>query len=82
MNPTATSIVIPNYSCHLPEQKLSAIRYLTNRLSTYPMNEKNKRKEYDTLKQILYNNKYGTRILNDITRTNAVKEQKEVKNKK
>jgi hypothetical protein len=36
---TATHIVIPNYSCHPPEQKLAAIRYLVNRLSTYPINE-------------------------------------------
>ena len=55
--PTATDIIIPNYSFHPPEQKLAAIRYMVNRLSTYPINETNKRKEYDTIKQILHNNK-------------------------
>ena len=42
--PTATDI-IPNDSCHPPEHKLAAIRYLTNCLSTYPRNETNKRTE-------------------------------------
>ena len=51
---------------------------MTNRLLTHPMNESNKRKENATIKQILYNNKYNTKILNKITRTNDVQEQKEV----
>jgi len=34
-----------------PEHKLAAIRYLTNHLSTYPMNETEKTKENDTTKQ-------------------------------
>jgi len=54
--PTATNI-IPNDSCHPPEQKLAAITCLINRLSTYPMNETNKRKEYNIIKQIIRNNK-------------------------
>jgi hypothetical protein len=44
------------------------------------MNETNKRKN-DPIKQILYNSKYYTRILNKITRTNDVQEQREVKTK-
>jgi hypothetical protein len=31
---------------------MAAISYLTNRLSTYPMNETEKRKENDTIKQM------------------------------
>jgi hypothetical protein len=42
--PTATDIIIPNVSCYPPEQKLAAIRYLVNRLSTYPINETKKEK--------------------------------------
>jgi len=53
----ATDIIIPNDSCHPSEQKLGAIRYLVNRLSTYPINETNRRKEYNTIKEILHNNK-------------------------
>jgi len=45
--PTTTDIIIPNDSCHPPEHKLAAIKYLTNCLSTYPWNETNKRKEND-----------------------------------
>jgi predicted transcriptional regulator len=42
---TATYIVIPNDFCHPTERKLTTVRYLINRISTYPMNETNKRKE-------------------------------------
>jgi len=54
---TTTYIIIPNDSCHPPEQKLAAVKYLVNRLSAYPINKTNERKEYDTIKQILHNNK-------------------------
>ena len=37
--PTATDIIIPTDSCHLPETKAGAIRYMINRPSTYPMKE-------------------------------------------
>ena len=36
--PTATDIIIRNDLCHPPEQMLAAIKYLVNRLSTYPIN--------------------------------------------
>jgi len=38
-----------------------------------------KEKENDALKQILYNNKYGTVILNKVNRTKDEQEQKEGK---
>jgi hypothetical protein len=53
----ATDIIIPNDSCHPPEQKPAAVKYLVNRLSAYLMNKTNERKQYDTIKQILHNNK-------------------------
>jgi len=43
--PTVTDIIISIDSLHPPEQKLAAIRYLVNRVSTHPTNETNKRKE-------------------------------------
>ena len=52
----ATDIIIPNDSCHPTELKLAAIKYLINRISIYPMNETNKIKEYDTIKQETHNN--------------------------
>jgi hypothetical protein len=57
------------------EYKLAAIEYLTNRVSTQPLN-KRKRKENDTIKEILYNNKYDTAVLNKISRTNNEGERK------
>jgi len=44
------------------------------------MNETEK-KENDTIKQILYNNKYGTAILNKVKETKDVQERKEGKTK-
>ena len=45
------------------------------------MNKTNKRKEYDTIKQILHNNKYDVKILNKITciTDTQTQKQKEVK---
>jgi hypothetical protein len=61
--------IIPNHFCHQPERKLAAIRYLINRHSTRIMSETNKRKEYDTIKQVIRNirNNYEINILNKIT---------------
>ena len=42
---TAADIIIPNDSCHPLEHMLAAIRYLPNSLSTYPMNETEKKRE-------------------------------------
>jgi hypothetical protein len=60
--PTVTDVIIANDSCHPPEHKLAATTYLTNRLSTYPMNETEKGKDNDTIHQIIDNNKYDTTI--------------------
>jgi len=45
---TSAEIVIPNDSCHPLEHKLAAIRYLPNRLSKYPMNETERKREWRT----------------------------------
>jgi hypothetical protein len=74
--PSATDIIFRNDSCQPPEYNLAAIRYLTNRLSTYTMNETDKRNENNTIKERLYNNKHDTAVLNKIIRTNNVQEQK------
>jgi hypothetical protein len=47
--PTTTGFIIPNDSCHPPEQKQAVVRYLVSHLSTYPINETNKRQEYNTI---------------------------------
>jgi hypothetical protein len=66
---TAAVIIIPNDSFNPLEHKLAAIRYLPNNLSSYPMKE-TKKKENDAIKQILYNTRYGTAILNKVKGTN------------
>ena len=48
---------------------MAAIRYLANRLITYSINDTNKKKEYDTIKQIMRNNKYDTQISDKIIST-------------
>jgi hypothetical protein len=40
--PTTTDTIISSDSCHPPEHKFAAIRYLTNRMQTYNLNAKNK----------------------------------------
>jgi hypothetical protein len=66
--------IIPNDSCHPQEHKLEAIRYLINRTETYNLNVNNKVKEANTIKQILYNNKYDPPLLNNLTPlTNNIK---------
>ena len=68
--PTSSSQMIQTIS---PEQKLAAVRYFANRLATYPLNETNKKKEYNTVKEILLNNKYDTQILDKISTRNNTK---------
>jgi hypothetical protein len=43
--PTHTDIIIPNDSCHPYEHKTSAIKYLINRVNTYPITKEAKRKK-------------------------------------
>jgi hypothetical protein len=65
---------IPNDSCHPTEQKLAAIRYLTNCLLNYLIKDSEGEKK-DVMKQTLYNNKYYTTILNKVIQKNMKKEQ-------
>jgi len=63
--PTTTDIIIPNDSCHPPEHKHAAIRYMLNRMNNYQLNKSSKEQEYNTIKQIMHNNKYDPSILNN-----------------
>jgi hypothetical protein len=62
--PTQTDIIIPNDSCHPYEHKISAINYLINRANTYPITKEAKKKEFQTIQNILGNNKYYNYIIN------------------
>jgi hypothetical protein len=53
--PTQIDIIIPNSSCHPYKHKLSGTKYLLNQLHTYPITEKAKDIEENTIKNILYN---------------------------
>jgi hypothetical protein len=56
--PTTTNHIIPKDLCHPPEHKLSAIRFLTNRMKKYPLSDPKKEKEYNTIQHILQANQY------------------------
>jgi hypothetical protein len=62
--PTQTDIIIPNSSCHLYEHKISSINYLLNRLHTYSITGKANEVEKNTIKNILHNNEYDTKLIN------------------
>jgi len=72
--PTTTDTVIPNDSCHPPEHKHAAIRYMLNRMNSYQSNKSSKEQEYNTIKEIMYNNKYDPSTLN-INRTKHTEKQ-------
>jgi hypothetical protein len=56
--PTTTDLIIHNSLCHPMEHKNSPIRFLTNRMNTYPISANNKRKEEQQIETILVNNNY------------------------
>jgi hypothetical protein len=55
---TQTNIIIPNNSCHPWEHKTASIKYLMNRLNTYPITNKAKNMELEVIKSTLHSNKY------------------------
>jgi hypothetical protein len=66
----------------MPEHKNSAIRFLANRMNTYPISANNKRKEWQHIETILINNNYpqyihknNKRKLNKNTTNNTKKEE-------
>jgi hypothetical protein len=60
--PIQTHIIVPNTSCHSYEHKIWGIKYLLNRLYTYPLTKKsNKQKKH--YKNILQKNEYRTKLL-------------------
>jgi hypothetical protein len=72
--PTAIDTIIPQDSCYPIEQKLSAVRYLQDRNTTYLLNDYNKKKEENIIDHILRNNKYATSTQNKWVRKKKEKE--------
>jgi hypothetical protein len=65
--PTYTDIIIPKSSCHPHEHKMSGINYLINRLQTYPITDEAKDIERNTIKCILHNNEYDTKLMDKLS---------------
>jgi hypothetical protein len=76
--PTTTDTIIPRASCHPPEHKHAATRYLINRMNTYDLKDSDKVNEHTIIKQILHNNGYDTSVM---TRLNNKKEPTTKQNK-
>jgi hypothetical protein len=53
--PTNTDLILHNDSCHPNEHKKSAITYLVNHMTTYPITHENKILELNTINEILVN---------------------------
>ena len=64
--PTATGTIIPSDSSHPIERKHSAIRYLLNRLHSYPVSDTYKLVQCDIIRHILRVNQYCPSIVNKI----------------
>jgi transposase-like protein len=60
--PTATDTIIPRSSCHPPDHKQAAIRYMVNRLNTYNLTNSNKIQEHGVIRQILHSNGYDPSV--------------------
>jgi hypothetical protein len=61
--PTTTDITISYLSNHPMEQKIAAYRFYTSRMTEFPLNKENKRKEWDTIRKIARNNNFPQDII-------------------
>ena len=60
-----------------PEQRAATIRYLKTRLTIYPLDDKDKETEYNTIKQILHNNKFNPNIMDTFIEKQTTQKTKE-----
>jgi hypothetical protein len=74
--PTYTDVIIPNDSCHPREHKMAAIHYLYNRMNTYYLSPGKWQKENNNIQQILKTNGYTTTILENTSRREKSKQEK------
>jgi hypothetical protein len=80
--PTFTDAIIPNDSCHPQEHKHTAIHHMINRMQTYGLNHKNRKKEKNTIQYILHNNKFDVSLIDTLTHTHRRKEERPIDNRK
>ena len=73
--PTATDTTINYQSNHPLEHKMAAYRFLINRMNSLTLSNNNKKKEWNTIKTIVENNKLALHKINKLD-NNLVKKQK------
>jgi hypothetical protein len=61
---TYTDTIIPYSSCHPTQQKLAALRYFSNRLNSYPLEQEEKDKGKTIIQNIAHNNGFPSHITN------------------
>ena len=61
---------------------MATVRFLANRIITYPMNDRERNREYDIAKEILINNQYDPRMLDKATDKIKRKSPKNAQRKK
>jgi hypothetical protein len=76
--PTNTDLIIHNDSCHPYEYKKSAITYLVNRMTTYPIAHENRNLELNFINEILTSNHY--RPITNVNQHNTPKNTRCTKN--
>ena len=59
---------------------MATIRFLANRIVTYPINDRERNREYDIAKEILINNQHDPRMLDKAF--DKIKSQKNAQKKK
>jgi hypothetical protein len=63
---SASDTIINYHSCHPPEQKNLAVKYLTDRVQNYPPQKEIKDREWLIIKHILNSNNYPSNFINTI----------------
>jgi hypothetical protein len=64
--PTFTDTIIPYNSCHPTEHKLAGLRYFTNRLNTYQLEQNERENEKLIIQNIALNNGFPPHIINNL----------------
>jgi hypothetical protein len=64
--PTYTDTIIPYNSCHPSEQKLAALRYFSNQLNSYHLEQDEKEREKLIIQNIAHNNSFPPHIINKL----------------
>jgi hypothetical protein len=80
--PTYTDIIIPYNSCHPTQHKIAALRYFTNRLNTYPIEQTERINEKTIIQNIAHNNSFPIHIINELLKKPPTQKRPEQKTRK